>query len=80
MKVVNPLIPRDENRLETLNRATELSQLRSTPLELARRTRCKGCVRALEAHAVLWQGWVDHEQKILMRLGITWQMKTLGKP
>lgn len=43
--------------------ATELG---STPLDLARRSRCKSCVRALEAHAVLWQGWVDHEQKLLM--------------
>ena len=51
------------------------SHLRSTPLDLARRSRCKSCVRALEAHAVLWQGWVDHEQKLLMTLG-SWDRRS----
>mmetsp|Transcript_66660 Transcript_66660/g.159340 ORF Transcript_66660/g.159340 Transcript_66660/m.159340 type:complete len:749 (+) Transcript_66660:111-2357(+) len=32
----------------------------STALDVARRERCVSCVRALEAHAALWQGWVDH--------------------
>ena len=51
------------------------SHLRRTPLDLARRSRCKSCVRALEAHAVLWQGWVDHEQKLLMTIG-SWDRRS----
>lgn len=39
----------------------------ATPLDLARRSQCSSCVRALENHVALWQGWVDHyEQKMLV--------------
>lgn len=37
----------------------------TTPLEAARRMGCASCVRTIENHVKIWQGWVDHYEKKL---------------
>lgn len=35
----------------------------STPLDMARRAQCVQCVRVIESRSLVWQAWVDHEER-----------------